>query len=1625
MNKKTIKAKIAAALSASMVITMLAPAMPAYAADGTLKFDFSSFNPSVERLLKFNVEYTKPVGSFIKDADTGLSDRDNKVSLPYWHSKDVANEAPHVGGNFAGTENKPKVGGASKSLEDLGLNGYEIQNWYTAETNGFIAHRIDLPTFQPGTTTYYAKLKADSSFHSKYKVTHTAKTGSYVPGLSGDDEKTVNVLVPVQTKAQVIPGYKVVNVSTGDDGDGGKTVEVYTDNTYTTLDTTAYENISPGSNNGKAFPTNLKYDPASKYVVGTTTNRNFKVNYKYAVDQQDTKALNVWDIVWGQDPITHTWTQLSKSKRAGGVSQNLYALQAITEIKPDATKIEGQSGAPARYILRKDTSSDPEVQYYGSGDTAAYNVPVTVVFNKTLGTSFASDGKFSATNLIPAKADVTIGSDTKKTLNVDNDHKVTGLMLNQKVDVTYNYVENPSFYSSITVKYVDQDGVDIGSKVIEALGSSVANDAASATTGQFYKLGNDLVVKVDSSITTATNLDVPVPQLDTYEYHNNSAPYGYESPSIEASDTNVWTTNYAPATVTIDYTNKYSRVHKTAGGAAVTLVVSYKRDANSVVNITPNVGFTGGGSLKVGNRDYDPATNPTDLKIAIKKNKTASTFDIDVTAADLPDPTPDAGYVFDKWQYMDGSGNYVDTTLPNTYTLENSKTNINFRAVFKEDPSAYNTYHLANGDSYVSFIGNQDPKIVNKNPDGTDKVITFADLSTDTTEGTGILVSSTNPYGSNYTVVWKDENLNELDSTTDISSMSGKTFTAYVTSNIPAAVYDPTIDTNNNGGVFLDSNTGIPTISIDTTTNAIDNRLKYVITDSNGNVVKVIPGAALSSNGGYISNGMTSGSTNLGNFLVPGNTYKIYTALPSVSPVEGQPIPTTDVNANPAVATIPVANSPQVTEDTGNSGRAAITIDPATPGTEYAIVDENGNEVHPFTAPDSSNKLVFGDLAPDKTYNIVTRKAGSSDTIADRVAAGAKQAVSTSNLGLSVNEFDVNVVANSAPLPTNFKVAGTPTTDINKLKGLRKGTDVEILAQPLDNNSNVFKEWRVVSSNVEINQALNPDPNSPALPVKDNVAYNPRFIFKMPNGPVKLQAVYDTGTNWDSKYDDTISSGKKIGAVFPDSTVISENGDFRILITKDNVDAATKATVVSALSTQDPYTGIFKAHIVVQKKDSSGNWADYTSTTGDINLDTTIETGALVSNRTYRLYEIATGSNATALNDDVGTPKTSYPGSFDVSLVSGHTYVFGYTKPATYRVTIKDMNGRNVAGFDVADGQTVENFRHKYQSGIKADEIDNEGVRWHYEGLSTDRNNFTEYIPNQRVTEDITLYLFYSNDRAERNRIKSELEALIAKAKAKLGSFSSLSQREVQARIDAAQAMLDKVNRKASAEELQAVFDNLEKAYNNATGNNGGGGGGGGNGGGSGGGGGGSANIINQKTAKSTNKVYIVGTDGNWELTDANAHKWVFKLNSGTELKGWNMLSYNSGDQTSRDWYYFDENGIMRSGWFFDTTLNAWYYLSEKHDGFFGRMVKGWLLSDVDNNWYYLNPENGSMHTGWLYVGEHWYFLNNQVSVATWSYNEAEKKWHYNGTTKPLGAMYQNEKTPDGYQVNSDGVWVQ
>ena len=59
-------------------------------------------------------------------------------------------------------------------------------------------------------------------------------------------------------------------------------------------------------------------------------------------------------------------------------------------------------------------------------------------------------------------------------------------------------------------------------------------------------------------------------------------------------------------------------------------------------------------------------------------------------------------------------------------------------------------------------------------------------------------------------------------------------------------------------------------------------------------------------------------------------------------------------------------------------------------------------------------------------------------------------------------------------------------------------------------------------------------------------------------------------------------------------------------------------------------------------------------------------------------------------------------------------------------------------------------------------------------------------------------------------------------------------------------------------------------------------------------------------------------------------------------------------------------------------------------------------------------------------LGGKWYYFNPTAPVQTWDYNEATGGWTFNGSTsRPYGSMYQNEMTPDGYQVDENGAWVQ
>ena len=115
-------------------------------------------------------------------------------------------------------------------------------------------------------------------------------------------------------------------------------------------------------------------------------------------------------------------------------------------------------------------------------------------------------------------------------------------------------------------------------------------------------------------------------------------------------------------------------------------------------------------------------------------------------------------------------------------------------------------------------------------------------------------------------------------------------------------------------------------------------------------------------------------------------------------------------------------------------------------------------------------------------------------------------------------------------------------------------------------------------------------------------------------------------------------------------------------------------------------------------------------------------------------------------------------------------------------------------------------------------------------------------------------------------------------------------------------------------------------------------------------------------------------------------------------------IKYEDARQTCT--YHFNADGIMDYGWYMDAG-GHWYYLNENQGADFGRLVMGWYYDAKDMKWYYLNQFTGSMATGWQKLGEYWYFFSTESQSG-----------------RPMGTLYVNEITPDGYMVDENGRWM-
>lgn len=79
-------------------------------------------------------------------------------------------------------------------------------------------------------------------------------------------------------------------------------------------------------------------------------------------------------------------------------------------------------------------------------------------------------------------------------------------------------------------------------------------------------------------------------------------------------------------------------------------------------------------------------------------------------------------------------------------------------------------------------------------------------------------------------------------------------------------------------------------------------------------------------------------------------------------------------------------------------------------------------------------------------------------------------------------------------------------------------------------------------------------------------------------------------------------------------------------------------------------------------------------------------------------------------------------------------------------------------------------------------------------------------------------------------------------------------------------------------------------------------------------------------------------------------------------------------DEETGDWYYYDKNGKLVTGWFKDGG-NEWYYADED-----GKLVRGWFKDGGNDGRY--SGDDGKLHSDWVKVNDDWYYFDRNGSIA-------------------------------------------
>lgn len=902
---------------------------------------------------------------------------------------------------------------------------------------------------------------------------------------------------------------------------------------------------------------------------------------------------------------------------------------------------------------------------------------------------------------------------------------------------------------------------------------------------------------------------------------------------------------------------------------------------------------------------------------------------------------------------------------------------------------------------------------------------------------------------------------------------------------------------------------------------------KYVLTDKDGNVVNVKPGNALE-------------NTVVFDNLQAGTQYKVYEVSESVTIAAGASInsvPAGEKSA-PTKVTVPVLdNNYTVTPDPNNDGKTKITINPADPTLEYALVDDAGNLV--TIAPEAPNgwqtptggnpaTVTFSNLPVGKNFTVITRPAGSNASVADRIDGGSKfnsDPGSELEVPTYILETRKAGMAIQSVTRDGNNILSSPT-DI--YEELHEGDRVSLLAPATDAQGNTFKEWKVTIG--------------AATEVIGTAAQQRNLDITIRKANLVISAVYNvqpTIPSLANVQDEVRGGSSKQIALDPEGIEALQNNlttaEDRVLMDTNHVDVtykviykksaatATASDAIQAIYTPaapEAFTAAWQIGVNIERYVNgrrvelpSGHPSNYPGTlTSYVQLD-----DKDIDMLDYKLYEIddtignVVGEVAMSRNPAEGN---GISGLFTFQARVGHSYVLVYNKAFKLSFVNNHVDFYPTASQNPAHKLHTVKIRRGSDSNDAFTDWMNEspilspyerlgitytkrGNGWSYtDTLAVGKAGYRAYDPASPIQKKTVVYAAYDDDSEQVQQASGDLDGLINRLVnlgndnfLKRGEFSDMKAgiatlKNIAARpgmlsilnstnpADAAlkadfekyatmtEAQLDEIaatlppavadklmKRKPNLREIDAIKryesftvtdpatkqrvkrvpalaerffqQQLNPRYEGYAGtvssrSSGGS---------SGGGGGTGRGTADKPFIPTAPKTYSVGGNGNWEQHADG--RWSFVLTGGIRLTSkWGRLEYSTGDRSADGWYHFNSYGLMDTGWFQDEKGN-WYYCNTDKDGFQGKMKTGWVYNDTDKNWYYLDPDTGMMRTGWVEVAGKWYYFATQASAQTYEYDAKAEQWNYldNGV-KPMGSMYVNTTTPDGYKVGADGALI-